>query len=173
MLSSRRRCRACDIHVRPPRDTVVFVLHFSPHKHSFCLDNKSSHAQTLELLRTSACYLCILRKCVNVGTRTHRTTLSSDVINALKRLTSEHLFKSRHQTHSFFFFFFISLQITEVTVGGEKAPSERPGVVQRGRTEQAPRFQQRSLSSFTEGACHGGVLLLENKATRCDGDNGQ
>ena len=95
-------------------------------------------------------YLRIHNKCAHVGTHTHTDThtqgavLSPNVINAVKRLTSGYLFKSRHQTHSFFFF--ISTDHRSYCQG-RKAPSDQLSV-QRGRPNKASAFSRTLLLSF-------------------------
>lgn len=104
-------------------------------------------------------------------TRTHRKTqgavLSQNVINAVKRLTSGYLFKSRHQTHSFFPFYLLRSQ---KLLSGEKRrfPERRRGQRARPRTRPNSLFLSlspslslaRSLSSFTDGACRASDALL-------------
>ena len=103
-------------------------------------------------------------------TYTHRAMLSPNVINAVKRLTSGYLFKSRHQTHSFFFF--ISTDHRSYCQG-RKAPSDQLSG-QLGQTRPALSAQlPRSLSSFTEGACRASAVLRQDKAAHCQADNGQ
>ena len=98
---------------------------------------------------------------------TQRAALSPNVINAVKRLTSGYLFKSRHQTHSFFFFY---LHRSQKLLSGEKGAfrsAQRPvRSTKQGRCFQAdphalfhhlqreraalrrpPREQRRSLSA--------------------------
>lgn len=75
---------------------------------------------------------------------TQGAMLSPNVINAVKRLTSGYLFKSRHQTHSFFFF--ISTDHRSYCQG-RKAPSDQLSV-QRGRPNKARAFSTTLSLSF-------------------------
>lgn len=70
--------------------------------------------------------------------------LSPNVINAVERLTSGYLFKSRHQTHSFFFF--ISTDHRSYCQG-RKAPSDQLSG-QRGRPNKACSFSTTLSLSF-------------------------
>ncbi len=80
----------------------------------------------------------------HTDTRTQGAMLSPNVINAVKRLTSGYLFKSRHQTHSFFFF--ISIDHRSYCQG-RKAPSDHLSV-QRGRPNKARAFSTTLSLSF-------------------------
>lgn len=100
-------------------------------------------------------------------THTHRKTqeamLSRNVINAVKRLTSGYLFKSRHQTHSFFSFY---LHRSQKLLSGEKRRFSERRRGQRARPRTRPNSLSlslslaRSLSSFTDGACRASAALL-------------
>lgn len=89
--------------------------------------------------------------------------LSPNVINAVKRLTSGYLFKSRHQTHSFFSFYLLRSQ---KLLSGEKRRFSERRRGQRTRPRTRPnslshcRSLARSLSSFTDGACRASTALL-------------
>lgn len=89
--------------------------------------------------------------CAHAGTNvvTHTQTtdmLSPNVINTVKRLTSWYLFKSQHQTNSFFFFIWL---IREVTVRGERRlPISSPSCVQRDRPNKARAFSSTPSLSF-------------------------
>lgn len=89
--------------------------------------------------------------------------LSRNVINAVKRLTSGYLFKSRHQTHSFFSFY---LHRSQKLLSGEKRRFSERRRGQRARPRTRPNSLSlslslaRSLSSFTDGACRASAALL-------------
>ena len=135
------------------------------------------HIPTIVLVYTTSdsnlhmqmCSYC-RKQHTHTHTYTHRAMLSPNVINAVKRLTSGYLFKSRHQTHSFFFF--ISTDHRSYCQG-RKAPSDQLSG-QLGQTRPAFSAQlPRSLSSFTEGACRASAVLRQDKAAHCQADNGQ
>lgn len=114
----------------------------------------------------------------HVGTNTHTHThaqgamLSPNVINAVKWLTSGYLFKSRHQTHSFFSFY---LHRSQKLLSGEKRrPPFGSAASTVDQTRPALSAQRpRSLSSFTEGACRASAVLCCDKAAQCHSHNGQ
>lgn len=103
---------------------------------------------------------------------TQGATLSPNVINAVKRLTSGYLFKSRHQTHSFFSFY---LHRSQKLLSGEKRRLPiSAAAIAVGQTRPALSARlSRSLSSFTEGACRASALLRLDKAAHCQLHNGQ
>lgn len=67
--------------------------------------------------------------------KTQEAVLSPNVINAAKRLTSGYLFKSRHQTHSFFSFYLLRSQ---KLLSGEKGRFSERRRGQRTRPELGP-----------------------------------
>lgn len=105
-------------------------------------------------------------------THTQGAMLSANVINAVKRLTSGYLFKSRHQTHSFFSFY---LHRSQKLLSGEKRrPPFGSAASAVDQTRPALSAQRpRSLSSFTEGACRASAVLRHDKAAQCQAHNGQ
>lgn len=105
------------------------------------------HMLTIVLMYTmSDSSLHIQSRCWRTHTHTHNhgAMLSPNVINAVKRLTSAYLFKSRHQTHSFFFFICTDHRSY---CQGRKAPSDRLSG-QRSRPNKARAFSTTLSLSF-------------------------
>lgn len=106
-------------------------------------------------------------------TLTQEAMSSPNVINAVKRLTSGYLFKSRHQTHSFFSFY---LHRSQKLLSGEKRRFPISSAASAVGPNKARAFSPTlscPLSSFTDGACRASAALRLDKAAHCQTHNGQ
>lgn len=110
-------------------------------------------------------------------THTHRKTqeamLSPNVINAVKRLTSGYLFKSRHQTHSFFSSYLLRSQ---KLLSGEKRRFSERRLGQRTRPRTRPDSLSLSLALFHHLQMERAAPAPRSspdKAAHCQTHNGQ